>query len=416
MPISKAAARGITDEFSRRRGPKSGLVVGAAWGNPVLTAALEALMPSDGLTVVAEPAAAEGLRAALEAEGSWTAGNVTVVSDLAAAEPAEQVMLAAPVTVEAEAFIADIETLRKKVLPGGVLSFGATLTAPAREEIAELVAEYGIGTELIVRSFPPLRIHRLRIGSAAEGPTGPRGIAPAEELAPAWRASSVPVTPALHVDSNGIIIGGMLLGAAWLTKKVRPKSRAWLIPAAAAIPAAAFFRDPQREADLRGEDDEPEAVTAASDGRIAAIETVFDERFGAATGTAGSEWLRISAHLSVTDVHINRAPAAGEVADVFAEKGGYAPATNPKSEHNAACFTVLDTSRGRVVIAQRTGVVARRIVNRTKVGAALAKGERFGLIRFGSRTDVYLPAGAAEAEVAPGEPIRGGETILARWT
>ncbi|GAB3997901.1 hypothetical protein GCM10029992_22200 [Glycomyces albus] len=230
MPISKAAARGITDEFSRRRGPKSGLVVGAAWGNPVLTAALEALMPSDGLTVVAEPAAAEDLRAALDAEGSWTAGNVTVVSDLAAAEPAEQVMLAAPVTVEAEAFIADIATLRKKVLPGGVLSFGATLTAPAREEIAELVAEYGIGTELIVRSFPPLRIHRLRIGSAAEGSTGPRGIAPAEELAPAWRASSVPVTPALHVDSNGIIIGGMLLGAAWLTKKVRPKSKAWLLP------------------------------------------------------------------------------------------------------------------------------------------------------------------------------------------
>ncbi|GAB3997898.1 hypothetical protein GCM10029992_22190 [Glycomyces albus] len=108
-------------------------------------------------------------------------------------------------------------------------------------------------------------------------------------------------------------------------------------------------------------------------------------------------------------------PAAGEVADVFAEKGGYAPATNPKSEHNTACFTVLDTPRGRVVIAQRTGVVARRIVNRTKVGATLAKGERFGLIRFGSRTDVYLPAGAAEAEVVPGEPIRGGETILARW-
>ena len=415
MPISKAASRGITDEFSRRRGPKSGLVVGAAWGNPVLTGALEALMPSDRLTVVAEPAAAEELRAALDAEGSWTAGNVTVLSDLSAAEPAEQVMLAAPVTVEAEAFIADIETLREKVLPGGVLSFGATLTAPAREEIAELVAEYGIGTDLILRSLPPLRIHRLRIGSASPDRPGPRGIAPAEELAPAWRASSVPVTPGMHVDSNGVIIGGILLGAAWITRRTCPKSKAWMLPAAAALPVAAFFRDPQRQADLRGEDDEPDAVTAASDGRVAAIETVLDERFGAATGTAGSQWLRISAHLSVTDPHINRSPVAGEVADVFTEKGGYAPVTSPKSAHNAACFTVLDTPRGRVVVAQRTGMIARRIVNRTKIGAAMAKGERFGLIRFGSRTDVYLPAGAAEAAVVPGEPIRAGETILARW-
>ncbi|GAB3237505.1 hypothetical protein GCM10027447_36660 [Glycomyces halotolerans] len=414
MPISKAASRGITDEFSRRRGPKSGLVVGAAWGNPVLTAALETLMPSDRLTVVCEPGSIEELRAALDAEGSWTAGNVTVIADLAEAEPAEQVMLAAPVTVEAEAFIADIATLREKVLPGGVLSFAATLTAPAREEIAELVAEYGIGTDLIVRSFPPLRIHKLRIGSAASE-AEPRGIAPAEELAPAWRASSVPLTPGMHVDSNGVIIGGLLLGAAVAVKRLRPASKAWMLPAAAAGPAAAFFRDPQREADLRGEDDDPSAVLAASDGRVSAIETVVDERFGAATGTAGSEWLRISSHLSVLDVHINRSPVAGEVADVFLEKGGYSKVSSPSAEHNTACYTVLVTPRGRVVVAQRTGALLRRIVNRAKVGAALAKGERYGLIRFGSRTDVYLPAGAAEAHVSPGDPIRAGETEIARW-
>ncbi|GAB3645477.1 phosphatidylserine decarboxylase [Glycomyces tarimensis] len=415
MPISKAAARGITDEFSRRRGPKSGLVVGAAWGNPVLTAALEALMPSDRLTVVADRASIEDLRAALDAEGSWTAGIVTVVADLAEAEAAEQVMLASPVTVEAEAFIADIETLRAKVLPGGVLSFAATLTAPAREEIAELVAEYGIGTDLILRSLPPLRIHKLRIGSAGGNEAEPRALAPAEDLAPAWRASSVPLTPGLHVDSNGMIIGGMLLGAAWAAKRIRPASKAWLLPAAAALPAAAFFRDPQREADLRGEDDEPEAVLAASDGKIIGIENVTDERFGAATGTAGADWLRISAYLSLLDVHINRSPVSGEVVDVFLERGGYSKVSAPEAEHNAACYTVLATPRGRVVVAQRTGAVLRRLVNRTKVGAALAKGERFGLIRFGSRTDVYLPAGAADAICSPGEPVKAGETIIARW-
>jgi phosphatidylserine decarboxylase len=178
---------------------------------------------------------------------------------------------------------------------------------------------------------------------------------------------------------------------------------------------AAFFRDPQRDADLRGEDDEPEAVIAASDGRIMAVETVVDERFGAATGSAGSEWLRIAAYLSLTDVHINRSPVAGEVVDVFTEKGGYSKVGTAEAEHNAACYTVVATPRGRIVIAQRTGAVLRRIVNRTKPGASLAKGERYGLIRFGSRTDVYLPAGAAEAAVVPGEPVRAGETVIARW-
>ncbi|WP_051703857.1 phosphatidylserine decarboxylase [Glycomyces sp. NRRL B-16210] len=415
MPISKAAARGITDEFARRRGPKTGLVVGATWGHPVLTAALEALMPADRLTVVADSASIEDLRGSLAAEGSWTAGNVTAVASLAEAEPAEEVMLAAPVTVEAEAFIDDIALLREKVAPGGVLSFAATLTAPAREEIAELVADYGIGTDLILRSLPPVRIHKLRIGSAAEHEGGPRAIAPAEDLAPAWRASSVALTPNLHLDSNGVIAAGLLLGAAWTAKRLRPSSKAWIVPALAAAPVAAFFRDPQRDADLRGEDDEPEVVLAASDGRIMAVETVVDERFGAATGTAGAEWLRIAAHLSVTDVHINRAPVAGEVVDVFTEKGGYAKVSAPEAEHNAACYTVLATPRGRVVVAQRTGAVLRRIVNRTKPGAALAKGERYGLIRFGSRTDVYLPAGAAEASVVPGEAVRAGETVIARW-
>jgi phosphatidylserine decarboxylase len=415
MPISKAAARGITDEFARRRGPKSGLVVGAAWGNPVLTAALEALMPADKLTVVADPVSIEDLRASLAAEGSWTAGNVTAVASLAEADPAEEVMLASPVTVEAEAFIDDISLLREKVEPGGVLSFAATLTAPAREEIAELVAEYGIGTDLIVRSLPPVRIHKLRIGSASKREGEPRAIAPAEDLAPAWRASSVAVTPNLHLDSNGVIAAGLLFGAAWVAKQVRPSSKAWVLPALAAVPVAAFFRDPQREADLRGEDDEPESVLAASDGRVMAIETVVDERFGAATGTAGSEWLRVSVYLSVTDVHINRAPVAGEVVDVFTERGGYAKVSAPEAEHNAACYTVVATPRGRVVVAQRTGAVLRRIVNRTKPGAALAKGERYGLIRFGSRTDVYLPAGAAEAVVEPGQTVRAGETLIARW-
>ena len=77
---------------------------------------------------------------------------------------------------------------------------------------------------------------------------------------------------------------------------------------------------------------------------------------------------------------------------------------------------MLETTHGTVAVAQRTGLIARRIVHRAPVGALLAKGERFGLIRFGSRTDVYLPADRATALVGPGDRVIGGETVIARWT
>ena len=83
------------------------------------------------------------------------------------------------------------------------------------------------------------------------------------------------------------------------------------------------------------------------------------------------------------------------------------PIETPRSPEEAA--------RARVV-AQRTGLIARRIVQRAPGGALLAKGERFGLIRFGSRTDVYLPADSAEALVAPGDKVLGAQTVIARWT
>ncbi|HKT01300.1 MAG TPA: phosphatidylserine decarboxylase, partial [Rugosimonospora sp.] len=127
------------------------------------------------------------------------------------------------------------------------------------------------------------------------------------------------------------------------------------------------------------------------------------------------EFLRVAVFLSVLDVHVNRAPVAGRVVDYFVVDGGYAAAMRPEAEHNVAAYTVLETGRGQVVVAQRTGLVARRIVQRAPVGSLLAKGERFGLIRFGSRTDVYLPAGAANPAVAPGDTVAGGASIIAHW-
>jgi phosphatidylserine decarboxylase len=151
------------------------------------------------------------------------------------------------------------------------------------------------------------------------------------------------------------------------------------------------------------------AVVAASDGKVLAVERVRDERFGE------DEFLRIAVFLSVFDVHVNRAPVAGRVVDYFVTDGGFAAAMKPAAEHNVAAYTVLDTTAGRVVVAQRTGLLARRIVQRAPVGTLLAKGERFGLIRFGSRTDVYLPATAARAAVAPGDRVVGGASVIAHW-
>jgi len=208
----------------------------------------------------------------------------------------------------------------------------------------------------------------------------------------------------MHIDSNGVAAAGIALGLAALARSARPKSKLWLIPALAAAPVAAFFRDPQREAPT-----DPAAIVAAADGRVLSVERMTDPRFG------DGEFLRIAVFLSVLDVHVNRVPVAGRVADYFVEDGGFAAAMKPEAEHNVAAYTVLDTAHGRVVVAQRTGLIARRIVQRAPVGSMLAKGERFGLIRFGSRTDVYLPAEAAEATVAAGDVVRGGSTVIARW-
>lgn len=400
--VGRRAARVLTDEFIRRPGPKTGVIVGATAGHAATEAAVDALLPDDRLTLVVAPEDAVAAAAHLAEHGTWVSDRVTVATAVSDVAPADVVMLAEPVADDANEFVKTVSMLRDLTAEGGILTLCATLTSPAAEDIADLVDEYGVDSDVVLRNRPPLRIHRLSFDQAP--------LSAARDIAPTHRAASVPITSRMHIDSNGLTAGGILLGVAGLTKLVRPKSKAWMLPALAAAPAAAFFRDPQRHVD-----DDPYSVVASGDGKVLSVEHVVDERFGAAAGKSGAEWLRIAIFLSVLDVHVNRSPFAGRVADVFRENGGYAPAMNAAAEHNVACYTVVDTEHGRVAVAQRTGLVARRIVNRTQPGALLAKGERYGLIRFGSRTDVYLPAGTAEARVAPGERVVGGETAIARW-
>ena len=147
---------------------------------------------------------------------------------------------------------------------------------------------------------------------------------------------------------------------------------------------------------------------AAADGRVLSVERVVDERFG------DQEWLRIAVFLSLANVHINRSPVAGKVLKVVRQAGGFAPADSADAEHNSAVYTLIEGSHGNCVVAQRSGLVARRIVTWSRPGELLAQGDRYGLIRFGSRTDVYLPAQRFRRQCRAGETVRGGETVIAR--
>ena len=396
--LGPRAAAVLVTEFSRHPGPKSAVLVGVEADSPVLTEAINALLPGDSLTVVLDGLSAgmveEGpLAQRIAAEGSWVAQRVHIAPTLGDAKASDAVLVGHLLDRDTAPLAAN--ELRESVAPGGVLCL-PTVATPG-QDLKEL--PNSVGSDLVLLNRPFVRVHRLRFS--------PADLEVAERLEPAFRPSSVPLTGQWRIDSNGVAAAAIFLGAAAVAKRVRPRSKAWLIPALAAVPVAAFFRDPER---VPPED--PKAIVSGCDGQVLAVERLTDDRFGSAQH---SDWLRISVFLSVLDVHVNRSPVAGRVIEVIREEGGYAPAMKAAAEHNVAAYTVLETTHGSVVVAQRTGLVARRIVNRTRPGTLLARGERFGLIRFGSRTDVYLPAEAAEAQVAPGEKVVGGESVIARW-
>ena len=163
----------------------------------------------------------------------------------------------------------------------------------------------------------------------------------------------------------------------------------------------AFFRNPAREIPSAERD-----VVSPADGRVIALDEV--ELPG------GEKGLRIGIFLSVFDVHVNRAPVAGRVVAIERSGNAFLAAFNPEAEtRNVRLDLTLELASGvRVRVAQITGLIARRIVCHAQVGEWLPRGVRYGLIRFGSRTDVVLPAGSV-AKVAKGDRVRGGSSVLA---
>jgi phosphatidylserine decarboxylase len=162
-----------------------------------------------------------------------------------------------------------------------------------------------------------------------------------------------------------------------------------------------FFRDPER-AIPQG----PGLVVSPADGKVTQVARV---------STPEGDRQRISIFLSVFDVHVNRTPVAGTLRAVRYTKGQFLNAMNPVcAEKNEQNLAIVDGAEGfPVTFIQIAGLLARRIVFNKRPGDVLARGERVGLIKFGSRTDVLLPANA-EVRVRVGDRVRGGASILAR--
>jgi phosphatidylserine decarboxylase len=189
-----------------------------------------------------------------------------------------------------------------------------------------------------------------------------------------------------------LVVAAALIG--WLTSAI------WALPA---LLLAAFFlwffRDPDRSIPA-----EPDALVSPADGKVTDVAPVISN---------GVSHLRISIFLNVFDVHVNRSPIGGIIREVRYQKGKFVNAMNAASaEQNEQNVVTVEGHGQTVVFKQIAGLLARRIVFTKKVGDRVERGERVGLIKFGSRVDVLLDA-SATLEVKVGDRVKGGSSVLA---
>ena len=164
-----------------------------------------------------------------------------------------------------------------------------------------------------------------------------------------------------------------------------------------------FFRDPKRKTDVQ-----EKAVLTPADGRVLGAWTL-----GSVDNPLGTKAVKISVFMSLFNVHVNRIPAGGRISKISYRPGAFFAANLDKaSEKNEQNAVFLETQDGRkIVCVQIAGLIARRIACWIREGDEVQAGQRFGLIRFGSRLDVYLPEGS-RVVVQPGHKVKAGKTIL----
>jgi phosphatidylserine decarboxylase len=212
------------------------------------------------------------------------------------------------------------------------------------------------------------------------------------------RSQLAPIHPQGYPFIGGFALGALVLFWLW-------PPLGWLATVAT-LWCVYFFRDPQRVTPAR-----EGIVVAPADGRISRIVSAVpppELNFGTAP------LLRISIFMSVFDCHVNRSPVAGRVERMVYRAGAFVSADLDKaSESNERNAFVISASNGpRIIVVQIAGLVARRIVPFVREGDAVAAGQRIGMIRFGSRVDVYLPEGTTPL-VGEGQTATAGETVLA---
>lgn len=212
------------------------------------------------------------------------------------------------------------------------------------------------------------------------------------------RSQIVPVTPEGYPFIGAFALVSLILFWLW-------SPLGWF-GTVATLWCAYFFRDPPRVTPVRDG-----LVVAPADGRISQVTSAAPPP---ELGLGDKLLPRISIFMSVFDCHVNRSPIAGKIEKIVYQPGKFFNADLDKaSEHNERNALVLVTPSGtRLVVVQIAGLIARRIVPFVREGAVLAAGERFGMIRFGSRLDVYLPEGVRPL-VAEGQTAIAGETVLA---
>ncbi|MBA3897734.1 MAG: phosphatidylserine decarboxylase [Sphingomonadaceae bacterium] len=214
--------------------------------------------------------------------------------------------------------------------------------------------------------------------------------------------------PSVHPEGRKFVL--IAAGITLLFALLAWETLAWPM-AGVTLWVAAFFRDPVRSVP-QGDD----LIVAPADGLITLIETVpVPKELAGESGLGEAPLTRVSIFMSVFDVHINRAPVSGTIGRVVYISGKFLNADLDKaSEENERQHFLVERGDGvKIGFTQIAGLVARRIVPFVKTGDTVVAGQRVGLIRFGSRVDVFLPAGTAPA-VTLGQRTLAGETVLAR--
>jgi phosphatidylserine decarboxylase len=205
----------------------------------------------------------------------------------------------------------------------------------------------------------------------------------------------------IPVVREGLVFIFPLLGISFFLWILGISAWAWFFSLLTVF-VISFFRDPERS--IPGGEN---AILSPADGKIIRIEPCVEERF--LKGPA----IKVSIFMSVFNVHVNRIPLSGRIAEVAYRPGKFVSANLDKaSAANEQNALLLETVGGaKLLFVQIAGLIARRIVCRVKRGDRVGRGQRFGMIRFGSRVDVYLPPNA-QIQARPGQKAYGGQTIL----